>query len=192
MKRHITPSFVISCVALFVALGGSSYAAVKLNANSVGSREIKNRSVKLADLDPTIRPSKSSKLFRTAVADTLTTDQVLGALSSAVEGDPGAPGATGSTGAQGPAGPAAITVRTADGNEIQVGQGGSSSAAATCHAGEKVVGGGGVFAGTPQDGGILTLSEPDTSSPQAQAWIVNFSLPSFAQGHARAFAVCAA
>jgi hypothetical protein len=72
MRRHITPSFVLSLMALFVALGGSSYAAVKLKANSVGSREIRNGSVTLSDLSTSIRPSKSNKLFRAAVVDTVT------------------------------------------------------------------------------------------------------------------------
>jgi hypothetical protein len=61
MRRHITPSFVLSLVALFVALGGSSYAAVKLKANSVTGREIKNGSITLADLNKSIRPSKSNE-----------------------------------------------------------------------------------------------------------------------------------
>jgi hypothetical protein len=34
MKRKPTPSFVISCIALFVALGGTSYAAVSFATNA--------------------------------------------------------------------------------------------------------------------------------------------------------------
>jgi hypothetical protein len=40
----------LGALALFVALGGTSYAAVTLDAGSVGSREIHNRSVKGKDL----------------------------------------------------------------------------------------------------------------------------------------------
>jgi hypothetical protein len=41
----------LGALALFLTLGGgTSYAAVTLDANSVGSREIRNRSVKTADL----------------------------------------------------------------------------------------------------------------------------------------------
>lgn len=36
---------VISCIALFVALGGAGYAATRLPANSVGNRQLKNNSV---------------------------------------------------------------------------------------------------------------------------------------------------
>lgn len=48
--RHLSFANVISCVALFVALGGTSYAIVKVPRNSVGSREVKNRSLKAVDL----------------------------------------------------------------------------------------------------------------------------------------------
>ena len=41
----MTPSLIISVIALFVALGGASYAAVTLPTNSVGSVQIKNNAV---------------------------------------------------------------------------------------------------------------------------------------------------
>ena len=50
MKRHLTYSNVIATIALFLALGGASYAAVKLPANSVGSRQIKDGAVASADI----------------------------------------------------------------------------------------------------------------------------------------------
>jgi hypothetical protein len=71
-----SPALVLSLVALFVALGGTSYAAFALPKNSVGSAQIINRSVRTADLS------------RAAVA--------------ALRGDRG-PG--GAAGPQGPAGP---------------------------------------------------------------------------------------
>ena len=45
--RPKRPSFptVISLIALFVALGGTSYAVVKLPARSVGTRELKSNAV---------------------------------------------------------------------------------------------------------------------------------------------------
>jgi hypothetical protein len=44
-RRRPTASMVISLIALFVALGGASYAAVSLPKNSVGTAQIKNKSV---------------------------------------------------------------------------------------------------------------------------------------------------
>jgi len=43
--RAPSPAFVISLIALFVALGGTTYAATSLPANSVGTRQIKNKAV---------------------------------------------------------------------------------------------------------------------------------------------------
>jgi hypothetical protein len=64
MRRPSFPT-VISLIALFVALGGTSYAVIKLPANSVGSRQLKanavsaakirNGSVGRADLDAAAR-----------------------------------------------------------------------------------------------------------------------------------------
>ena len=45
MRRHVNPALVIAVVALFVALGGSSYAALKLPRNSVGSSQIRKDAV---------------------------------------------------------------------------------------------------------------------------------------------------
>ena len=45
-------SNVVAYVALFVALGGTSYAAVNLPAGSVGNRQLKNHSVTPIKLDP--------------------------------------------------------------------------------------------------------------------------------------------
>jgi len=43
--RAPSPAFVISLIALFVALGGTTYAATSLPANSVGTKQIKNKAV---------------------------------------------------------------------------------------------------------------------------------------------------
>lgn len=48
LKDRITPSIVISSLALFVALGGASYAA--LGANSVGSKQLKKNAVVTAKI----------------------------------------------------------------------------------------------------------------------------------------------
>lgn len=81
------PSFptVISLVALFVALGGASYAAIKIPARSVGTKQLKNKAVTAAKVKP-------GTLLRKNFAP--------GQIPA------GAKGATGSQGPQGPTGPA--------------------------------------------------------------------------------------
>jgi hypothetical protein len=44
-RKHLKFANVISCIALFVALGGVSYAALKLPKNSVGGKQIKKNAV---------------------------------------------------------------------------------------------------------------------------------------------------
>jgi hypothetical protein len=45
LKRHLSVANVLSCVALFVALGGSAYAAVKLKPNQVKAVNIARQAV---------------------------------------------------------------------------------------------------------------------------------------------------
>lgn len=45
LKRHLSVANVLSCIALFVALGGSAFAAVKLSAGQVKSVNIANQAV---------------------------------------------------------------------------------------------------------------------------------------------------
>lgn len=45
MRERVTPSLVISVIALIVALGGVSYAAIKIPRNSVGTAQLKKNSI---------------------------------------------------------------------------------------------------------------------------------------------------
>lgn len=46
VSRHApSPAMVVACVALIVALGGTSYAALRLPANSVGTAQLKKAAV---------------------------------------------------------------------------------------------------------------------------------------------------
>jgi hypothetical protein len=81
--RRPSPSLIISIVALFVALGGTSYAALTLPKNSVGSKQIKKNAV-------TGKKVRNGSLKAADFAS--------GQLPA---GPRGATGATGPTGAQG-------------------------------------------------------------------------------------------
>ena len=43
--RLPSPAMVVACLALLIALGGTSYAAIKLPANSVGTKQLKTNAV---------------------------------------------------------------------------------------------------------------------------------------------------
>jgi hypothetical protein len=49
-SRRPSAALVVALIALFVALGGTSYAAVTLPRNSVGTAQIKNRAVTKAKI----------------------------------------------------------------------------------------------------------------------------------------------
>ena len=57
MRRHLSASNVLALAALFIALGGSSYAAVKLKANSVTSRAVKDGSLLKRDFKAGVLPA---------------------------------------------------------------------------------------------------------------------------------------
>lgn len=78
--HRLTYANVCATLALFLALGGVSYAATRLPANSVGTRQIKSKAVTKAKLDPK--------------------------LISSLRGKAGATGPAGTAGAPGPTGPA--------------------------------------------------------------------------------------
>jgi hypothetical protein len=104
-RRRLTPGMVVAVVALFVALGGTSFAAVKLlPPNSVGSAQVINGSLKKADLaDSTITALKGNKGPAGAQGP---------AGSAGSAGPAGATGAAGANGAAGATGPAGLAGAT--------------------------------------------------------------------------------
>ena len=89
-SRRPSPALVVSIVALSVALGGTSYAAVVLPANSVGARQLKRDAVTAAKV-------KDGSLLRA--------DFGAGQIPAGATGPAGAAGAKGDTGAAGATGP---------------------------------------------------------------------------------------
>ena len=88
-----SPAMVIACIALAVALGGTSWAAVALAPGSVGTAQLKNDAVVSSKV-------KNGSLL---IADFKGGQLVSGAPGA--KGDKGDPGSAGATGATGPAGP---------------------------------------------------------------------------------------
>ena len=72
--RIPSPAMIVACVALFVAMGGTSYAAVTLAANSVGAKQIKNSAVTAAKIkNGAVTTAKVGKLPGARVRDTVLT-----------------------------------------------------------------------------------------------------------------------
>src|SRR4051794_14474916 len=85
-------------LALFVALGGTGYAAATLPRNSVGSAQIKSRAVGSSELKPNAVTSRALRDRSVGLSD------ISPAARTALRGQPGPAG---------PAGPAGQTLRAA-------------------------------------------------------------------------------
>lgn len=99
LRRHY-----IGLLALFVALGGTSYAAVRLPRDSVGSAQIRAGAVGESKLAKGVR----SKLAKPGPKGARGAAGPAG--SAGPKGDPGTPGAKGDAGPQGIPGPTSVGV----------------------------------------------------------------------------------
>ena len=94
MRRpHLTYANAVSSLALFIALGGSSYAAITLPRNSVGSAQIRTAAVTGSEI-------KNGAIHSTDIAK---------GTRTALHGAAGPTGPAGAAGAQGPAGAPAVS-----------------------------------------------------------------------------------
>jgi hypothetical protein len=167
----------LALIALFFAIGGTSYAAVGLAPNSVGTRQLKNRSVTLVKIRRgAIAALRGDTGPRGPTGRTGSTGHT-GPRGPA--GARGAAGPTGPTGGQGPAGTfGTVTVRS---QTLSVSNGAQSGVAQACPAGAVAVGGGASF-GASNGTGVANVwiesSRPDPASgasPTGWFTIVNNS-----------------
>ena len=156
LRRRPSPAMVVACLALLVALGGTSIAAVSqlVPRNSVGPVQLRNGAV----TNPKLR-NNAVNSAKVANRSLLRSDFAPGQLPAGPTGPQGPPGPAGAAGAAGPAGTiGAITVRNAtvpidnsappDGNFV------TRPATALCAAGELAISGG---AGWSDDSNDLEL-----------------------------------
>ena len=92
LRARLSYANVMATVAVFIALGGTSYAAINLPRNSVGASEIRTGAVRSSEIkDRSIRTSDLATSARAALRGQA--------------GTQGPAGPQGATGPQGPAGP---------------------------------------------------------------------------------------
>ena len=104
--RRPSHTTVVAYLALFAALGGTSYAAVKLPKNSVGGAQIKKNAVTGAKVkNSSLGPSdiKNGSLLKA--------DFKAGQLPAGAQGPQGPPGPTGASGPVGPDGTINVLAR---------------------------------------------------------------------------------
>lgn len=133
-----SPSMAVAFVALLVALGGTSYAAVRLAANSVGTRQLRSGAVHSADIYRNAVDSSKVKDGSLTGADV--NEGSLAQVASAAA----AVNATNATRAATSAGLDRVIYRAVAGS-VPAGSAaspGAGGATATCDPGTHVVGGG--------------------------------------------------
>jgi hypothetical protein len=187
----------LALLALFLVLGGTSYAAVNaLPKNSVGSKQVINGSLQTLDL---------SKKARAALKGNRGPRGFTGAPGAqgaqGAKGATGAQGAKGTTGAQGPSGATNVKVRRVD---VSVAATSVDVGTAVCQPGERATGGGaflnGVFStGTGANSGLTVRSYPSTGGEGAAlegdtptSWTVRMYNPTGTAKTMQVYAVCAA
>jgi hypothetical protein len=163
IKRHLTFANVVAVMALFLALGGGAYAALKVKANSVGTKQLKDNAV--------------------------TGDKVKdGSLAKGDFGNGQLP--QGPKGEQGPAGPVSVVIKR--GPDSNIANNAAGAAHVDCPAGMSVSGGGGNFDGTIGSdlNQSFPIDGPDADTLPDDAWQVNGNNTSGTARNIRAYVVC--
>jgi hypothetical protein len=188
-----SPALAISLIALFVALGGTGYAAITINGKNIKNNSIPGKKLKNGAVTGKKLKSNAVTGPKVKAGSLDSTDFKAGTL---LQGPQGAPGVNGVNGA------ATVTYRTFVANTA--GAGTLGEAEATCNAGEKLIGGGGgwvnnavpptayVLDGTvsdsaPSNGGDDPIAEGVTPG----AWHVSGLNTSGGSARMMAYAVCA-
>jgi hypothetical protein len=177
LRGRLTYANVMATIAVFVALGGTSVAAVSLKRNSVGSAQVKNGSITGNDV-------KNNSLSGTDITSLTSKDFKGGKLPQ------GTQGATGARGPAGPAGATNVAIRTGT-TTIPNGVTGATSAHADCQAGERAVGGGADLS-ADYDDDIPGASKPLAGPAGApNAWYAVYSIGAHPQRTLTAYVLCA-
>jgi hypothetical protein len=154
--RRPSPALVVACIALLVALGGTSYATVlNVPRNSVGTPQLQRNAVKAAKIAP-----NAVRTGHVLDGSLLAADFKAGQLPTGPKGDKGDKGNKGDKGDPGLSG--YVVVQGTPSSTTNAFQGVS----ATCPAGTRPIGGGG-FTQTPGAGVSVRNSFPTTTG-----WLV--------------------
>jgi hypothetical protein len=178
IRDRLTFANVMSVIAVFIALGGASYAAVNLPKNSVGTKQLKGKSVGKKQLKGNSVNSNKVKNFSLQAND-FKKGQIPSGPTGPVglpgeDGQMGATGATGVTGRQGDKGnPGAtnVSARYGPGSAL-VGAGQQTSDTASCNPGEVATGGGYFLTGNATHSRVYNnLAEGAAEAPTQ--WMVS-------------------
>jgi hypothetical protein len=169
LRRRPSPAMVVACIALLVALGGTSVAAVsQLGRNSVGPRQLQFGAV----TNPKIRNNAvtSAKVRNRSL---LRADFAAGQLPAGPTGPQGPAGPAGPAGAAGPPGViGAITVRTNSGSVVDATEGdgifNTARVTQNCSGNERAISAGTSWGDDGNDLALVTQELEPALNPQNQ------------------------
>jgi len=171
LVRRPSPAMIVACIALLVALGGTSMAAAtQLARNSVGTPQLRDGAV----TNPKIR-NNAVNSAKVANRSLLRADFAPGKLPAGRTGPKGPPGPAGAAGAAGPAGPAglvrAVVVRT---NSVSIADGAagvslnSGRVSRNCDSNERAISAGVSWSDDDEDKLLFTQELEPTLNSQGQ------------------------
>ena len=166
---------VLALLALFIALGGTSYAALTLPKNSVGTPQIKPRAVTLSKISTSARKSLKGQ-----------TGPAGHTGAAGPTGPVGPTGPKGDTGLTGASGPVNVVIRI--GAATAVAASGSATASADCDAGEMATGGG--FFSQVDVQVTASRPVPLTDGAQATGWQATVKNTTASSAFFGAYAMC--
>ena len=199
LRSHLSYANVMATIAVFIALGGGAYAALKLPRNSVGPAQIKANAISSSKVKP---------------RSLLASDFRRGQLPRGQRGPVGAQGPQGALGPQGAQGPRGVTGPTgADGTDGTNGTNGTTgptgaagvvgtvivrrvnvaltagspgpeaSGFAQCQPGEKIIGGAANVSASPES--ELLVDRPSTDNVGSGGYPADGAAFPFWKGTAR-------
>jgi hypothetical protein len=196
-RPRITHTTVVAYLGLFVALGGTSYAAVTLPKSSVDNRALAKGAVSESKVRTGAITSAKVRDGSLLLKD-LAKGQLAGASGPKGDAGPQGPaGARGDAGAPGPAGPSGATrvvTRTSLGSSAAT-NGGSGVAAVNCEPGERATGGGYLYENGVLRDTVVDVDRPIVTGDVPTGWNVAYTNDGGANSVAlrvRVYAICAA
>jgi hypothetical protein len=192
LRSRLTYANVVATLALFIALGGSSYAALQLPKGSVGGKQLRKNAVTTKKVKP---GSLLLSDFNRSQRALLVGPQG----PQGPQGPPGAIGAQGTQGIQGPfgepgaAGATNVTVRRVDGT-VGITANEFHTLTPQCEPGERATGGGPIVFGYPGDQVKIGWSIPTPTSQGATPtgwWVGVHTAVANAGASVSAYVVCA-
>jgi hypothetical protein len=173
--RRLSSAHVIALIALFVALGGTSIAAVALKRGSVKGKHIANNAI------TTGKVRNGSLRAR---------DFPVAELPKGDKGEKGDKGDPGEPGAPGPAGDANVVARGV--TKTGVVAMGTTLESATCEPGERVTGGGVRVDALGYSSYRIVESHPSNGTPPTSWTAAVYSTVTKEDASIRVFVMCAA